>query len=213
MPQTETWRRTTIWSTLARRRSESGRLTREVLPNLLDSLEAVLSKGATSPEDFTLHDQDHSFRVAEWQARLIPQGVLGRLSAYELSLALLASYAHDIGMTPGRGLVQGHYEFLLTGASPALCGEDIELFRAWLDMMSVSDVPLPDSGTSFERVRLACCLTAQYVREQHNAWSAEWLRRTFSGMKLGTYANSGSRIWSYCAQAITMDMTFSGPTG
>ena len=47
---------------------------------------------------YTLHDPEHSFRVAENIAKLIPPATLSQLNAIELSLLLYAAYLHDIGM-------------------------------------------------------------------------------------------------------------------
>src|SRR4030042_1832074 len=47
---------------------------------------------------YTLHDPEHSFRVAENIAKLIPKETLSKLNAIELSLLLYAAYLHDIGM-------------------------------------------------------------------------------------------------------------------
>lgn len=65
----------------------------------MPDIERVLNAG-TSPLDFTLHDAEHSFRVAEWMARIVPDDVLPKLSVYELALLLLSAYLHDIGMAP-----------------------------------------------------------------------------------------------------------------
>lgn len=47
---------------------------------------------------YTLHDPEHSYRVAENMARLIPTETLNQLNSIELSLFLYAAYLHDIGM-------------------------------------------------------------------------------------------------------------------
>jgi len=72
-------------------------------------IERVLSSAGTSPLDFTLHDAEHSFRVAEWMAKIVPGDVLEKLSGYELALLLLSAYLHDIGMTPEQARVQRHW--------------------------------------------------------------------------------------------------------
>lgn len=47
---------------------------------------------------YTLHDPDHSFRVAQNISRLIPEQTLSHLNSIELSILLYASYLHDVGM-------------------------------------------------------------------------------------------------------------------
>jgi HD-GYP domain-containing protein (c-di-GMP phosphodiesterase class II) len=65
----------------------------------LPGIETILSKAATSPKDFTLHDEEHAYRVAEWMVRIIPGSAFNALNAYECMLLVLAAYLHDIGMT------------------------------------------------------------------------------------------------------------------
>jgi Histidine kinase-, DNA gyrase B-, and HSP90-like ATPase len=47
---------------------------------------------------YTLHDPEHSYRVAQNMARLIPESTLRRLNSIELSVLLYSAYFHDIGM-------------------------------------------------------------------------------------------------------------------
>src|ERR1017187_687801 len=47
---------------------------------------------------YTLHDPEHSFRVAENMAKLIPKRTLNQLNSVEISVLLYAAYLHDIGM-------------------------------------------------------------------------------------------------------------------
>lgn len=47
---------------------------------------------------YTLHDPEHSFRVVENMAGLIPAETLNQLNSIELSLLLYTAYLHDIGM-------------------------------------------------------------------------------------------------------------------
>lgn len=47
---------------------------------------------------YTLHDPEHSFRVAENMAHLVPESTLAALNSIELSVLLYCAYLHDIGM-------------------------------------------------------------------------------------------------------------------
>jgi hypothetical protein len=47
---------------------------------------------------YTLHDPEHSFRVAENMAQMIPKRTLAQLNSLELSILLYAAYLHDSGM-------------------------------------------------------------------------------------------------------------------
>jgi len=58
----------------------------------------VLQQVCRSFPQYTLHDPDHSFRVAQNMARLIPESTLADLNSIELSILLYAAYLHDIGM-------------------------------------------------------------------------------------------------------------------
>lgn len=47
---------------------------------------------------YTLHDTEHSFRVAQHMANLTPKETLSNLNSIELSILLYSAYLHDIGM-------------------------------------------------------------------------------------------------------------------
>jgi hypothetical protein len=47
---------------------------------------------------YTLHDPEHSFRVAENMAKMIPKQTLNQLNSIEISVLLYAAYLYDIGM-------------------------------------------------------------------------------------------------------------------
>jgi HD-GYP domain-containing protein (c-di-GMP phosphodiesterase class II) len=76
--------------------------SRRALDNSMGRIQAVLQQGDTAATDFTLHDDQHGFRVAERMVEIIPADVFAELSAYELAHLLFAAYLHDIGMTPER---------------------------------------------------------------------------------------------------------------
>jgi hypothetical protein len=99
------WKQTNLWMELrARSGADQVWLT---LENCLPNIETVLRSGGTSAPDFTLHDHDHSYRVAQRMANLLGSAQLADLSNLELALLLLSAYLHDIGMTPGRDQVKG----------------------------------------------------------------------------------------------------------
>lgn len=100
------WSHTWLWKTLEKRASARGNFhASDFLPTLtawMRHMQEILRHGGTAPLDFTLHDADHSFRVAERIHQLLTRTTRGNLSDYELALLLLAAYGHDIGMTPER---------------------------------------------------------------------------------------------------------------
>lgn len=139
--------------------------------------------------DFTLHDAEHSFRVAQRMTELIPPDVLPKLQAYELSLLLLSAYLHDIGMTPERKKVSGHYEYLLLGKQGDLSSSDIETFQTWLDDEGEGIVPPLTTGqVTAEILHKAQEIIIYYCRYQHNDWSEEWIRTHLASEEMGTYA-------------------------
>jgi hypothetical protein len=107
------WTETHLWKQLIRSVSPEHPSIEGLIQQWMPDVERVLNAG-TSP-DFTLHDAEHSFRVAEWMAKIVPDDVLPKLSIYELALLLLSAYLHDIGMTPEQTRVQRHWRHLVFG--------------------------------------------------------------------------------------------------
>jgi hypothetical protein len=170
------WSATTIWQCLdAKLSAESG--LRRYLAQLLDEADAVLRAGGTSPTDFTLHDDRHSFRVAERMVEVVDETVLDALSSIELALLLAAAYGHDIGMTPEAGRVRGVFEYILAGEATTLEAAEIAPLDLWLDEHHAAlSRPLNAAAGTVEALRTAALLTTHYARHRHNAWSSEWIR-------------------------------------
>jgi hypothetical protein len=170
------WKQTTIWKLLEKRGSAPAvSATRVLLETCLPTIETVLGKSGTAPADFTLHDEDHSFRVAERMIQIIPKKVLPKLSAYELGLLLLSAYLHDIGMSPGREKVQLFYSYLLIG-SDGLSEADKHEFQQWLDDEGHElTPPLIHTTPSNDDLRLAGELITYFARHKHNDWSKDWI--------------------------------------
>ncbi len=187
----QSWTETRLWKQLASLSSPERSSVEGLLQQWMPEIERVLNAG-TSPLDFTLHDAEHSFRVAEWMAKIVPEGVLGKLSAYELALLLLSAYLHDIGMTPEQARVQRHWRHLVFGPLPeeegGLSQEEAAEFQRWLDDEEGGLVPpLAREGKAGEDdLRLAAELITYYARHKHNDWSGEWIRQYATGA-LGSY--------------------------
>src|SRR5260370_38367633 len=96
------WEQTTLWAQLKQRSGPKAEEARKVLQTCLPPIESILHSGGSAPSDFTLHDEQHAFRVAERMIDVIPVDVLPTLSELELALLLLSAYLHDIGMRPRR---------------------------------------------------------------------------------------------------------------
>jgi hypothetical protein len=154
----------------------------------MPNIEAVLDKGGTAATDFTLHDAGHSFRVAQKMAEIMPSDVLQKLSTFELALLLLAAYVHDIGMTPEQRRVRDHYDYLLTGAN-SLTDAELVIFQKWLDDRNREvTIPLCAAAPTREQLNVAEEVITHYCRDQHNDWSAEWIRKELASLTLGSYS-------------------------
>ena len=183
------WETTRLWGVLKKRTTSEVEPIRTTLKQCMPKIETVLSKGGTAPTDFTLHDADHSHRVAERMAEVIPSDVLEKLTCYELALLLLAAYLHDIGMTPQQGKVRNHYNYLLTGERGALGSDEIAGLQKWIDNENREvAIPLCTGKPTTETLNLAVELMTYYCRHRHNDWSADWIRKELANLTLGTYA-------------------------
>jgi hypothetical protein len=186
-----TWTETRLWNQLTSSSSPERPRIEGLLQQWMPEIERILNAG-TSPLDFTLHDAEHSFRVAEWMAKIVPDDVLPQLSAYELALFLLSAYLHDIGMTPEQARVQRHWRHLVFGSTPGekegLSREEAEEFQRWLDDERDWLVPpLARDGKADEGdLRQAAELITYYARHKHNDWSGAWIRQHVTGA-LGSY--------------------------
>ena len=150
--------------------------TRSYVRAWLTEIETVLAKGATSPLDFTLHDDEHSFRVAQRMFELIPTETADNLSDFEWALLLQAAYLHDIGMNPRREVLQQVRHYLLSGSGDSSFGGEAERLQQWLDEAEPGVQPpiYPDIEVG-ERVEKAEYLTAFFARHRHNDWSGDFI--------------------------------------
>ena len=96
------WTKTQIWNRIQKLESDEAKKISNFLMSdfCMDKIETILDNGNPYLKDFTLHDSDHSFRVAERIWEIIPPQTREILSEYELALLILSAYLHDIGMAP-----------------------------------------------------------------------------------------------------------------
>lgn len=179
-----TWTDTVLWrqlSTIAAQtdhahHASAVHLTRALL-NSMPEIEQVLKSGGTAgTSDFTLHDEEHSFRVAGTIVEIATESVLQQLAPTEMALLLMAAYLHDIGMTPQKGKVQSHRDFLLDGNTSNLSATEREEFQRWLDDFAGGIEPPLAGRIDIEIIRRADELITYYARARHNDWSEEWIR-------------------------------------
>jgi hypothetical protein len=182
-----TWTDARLWKLLDSRTEEADRTVAGLLRLAMPEIENVLRAGGTMPANFTLHDNEHSFRVADRMVEIAGDS-LYRLSTYELTLLLLSAYLHDIGMTPGQGKVSSHFSYLLSGDEARLSVEERNEFQAWLDEEGAAP-PLEKQGPADEVFSRAAELLAYYCRHRHNDWSEAWIRKSnLNSFEPGPYA-------------------------
>ncbi len=159
----------------------------------------MLGKSGTAPADFTLHDDQHAFRVAERMVDLIGEDHLDPLSPFEIALLLLAAYLHDIGLTPERGLVSSIRTYLLTGEQGNLTEEETRTLTRWLDQNGKGrSAPLLNELPNVEALSLSAQLTTAYCREMHADWSVVWIATSLDGATMGSYSGWLADLQALC---------------
>lgn len=179
------WQHSRIWNALNDRTRKEADDVCLAVGQILPDIQHLLSSADTSPPDFTLHDSQHSFRVAERMAELAG-GVIEAMSAYELAFLLLSAYLHDMGMSPPQRYVDQHFTFALCGRSDSLSQRQIDEFISWLDFFNAS-VPLAIGEVSPGDMRRARFLVSHYCREKHVDWTEDWIESHLTGLKMGSY--------------------------
>jgi len=169
------WKSTELWQLLDAR-GEPAEETRHYLRSWLNDVQTILAKGETAPPDFTLHDEDHSFRVAQRMVDLMPDETITKLSDFELGLLLQSAYLHDIGMNPRRKIVVQIRDYLLSGFRAELSPLEAENLQRWLDESHPGTEPPIERGMAeVQRLHRADFLTAYFCRYRHNDWSEEFI--------------------------------------
>lgn len=160
---------------------------RLVLNTCMPVVEEVLRAGAPASLNFTLHDDQHGFRVAEMAYRLAEDAV-SHLSSLELTMLLLSCYCHDIGMSPRRQKVKNHHSWLLTGDPSTLSAGERDQFQAWLDTnRSGLTPPVEPLGITSLGLLVADDALAYYSRSRHNDWSEEFIREEIAPLSASLY--------------------------
>ncbi len=156
-----------------------------LVSNLIDSdfvmpaIEMVLTKQAVLDplKNFTLHDQDHAFRVAEKMYEVIPPESLNILSPLEVAFLLLSAYLHDIGMAPQNALIDKYFNYLLWEDSEGLTKNQIGELEYFI-FEQFGDTPFPLKEQKLEKpiFSLANKIMMHFCRHMHNDWSEDWMR-------------------------------------
>ncbi|MBS1663642.1 MAG: ATP-binding protein [Bacteroidetes bacterium] len=183
------WEDTKIYQALKTRQGDYAAFAFNFLnrPEVMPAIEQILNKGGTTPKDFTLHDAEHSFRVAERMWELMPEKTKSILSDYDLTLLLLSAYLHDIGMSPDYDSVQRHYLYLVE-KKEGLSEDEITQFQRWVDNNERLQ-SLDIRKDLVKDISLSNYILSYYIRHKHNDWSGDWIKKNFSGT---TWKNYGS---------------------
>jgi hypothetical protein len=188
MSELHNWDQCGLWKKLIDKEGNHAEECRTVLRSAMPDIQTILNSGGTAPTDFTLHDAEHSFRVAQRMLEVAGE-TAEILTEFELLLLLLSAYLHDIGMTPKFERVNKHYTYLLTGLTGLLSDAETGELQTWLDDSGYQIVPpIPEGVPYAERLSLAREITTYYCRQRHNDWSAEWIKENLASMHLGSYA-------------------------
>jgi hypothetical protein len=140
---------------------------------------------------YTLHDQDHSFRVAENMAKMIPKRTLAQLNSIELSVLLYAAYLHDIGMSSSQDdlyawLKSNHYEAFI--AAHDNWESAIRSHERHRDDSEDDDSP-PKAPDDLVLRQLQDVAYTDYLREQHAQRGADFIQARF-----GSKGSSDNKI-------------------
>lgn len=182
------WTQTQLWQQIRAQAGTEAERVAATLRNTMPRIQLVLAQGGSAPTDFTLHDSQHAFRVAQRMIQIVPQSCLEALSVYELALLLLSAYLHDIGMTPPQQLVFRLQQYLVDGASNALASHERADFMRWSDQ---SDL---DAGTGHGSqnpmpTHAAQLLIAHYCRHKHVSLCDQWIEDNLAAVSLGSYTH------------------------
>lgn len=131
---------------------------------------------------YTLHDPDHSFRVAENMVRMIPKRTLAQLNSIELSVLLYAAYLHDIGMSSSQDelyvwLKSNDYEAFI--AAHDNWESAIRSHERHHDKSEGEDSP-PKTSDDLVLRQLQDVAYTDYLREKHVQRGADFILAHFS---------------------------------
>lgn len=197
------WKQTEIYKQLEKRKDLKGYVYADKIltllknPDVMDTIELILDKGGATPKDFTLHDADHSYRVAEKMWELIPEITKKYLSDYELGLLLLSAYLHDIGMSPNFEKVNKHRNYLVSNEKKGLTELEINDFQKWID----NDDKISSLNIRKEKIvnlNESNYILSYYIRSKHNDWSEEWINENLKHIKLDDYVSWSKDLIKIC---------------
>jgi hypothetical protein len=173
------WQQTQLWKALQKKAQNSTMCG--FTTQVLNDAEELLSHSGTAPLNFTLHDADHSFRVAEWMVKIIPQEVCAALSETELAYLLQAAFFHDLGMNPENKEVEEVRTYLLETLDHLSLSDEGAILRHWLDDNYPDYSAQLEACSSAKKIELVGEILSYYCRDRHNAWSADLIKQVAAG--------------------------------
>jgi molecular chaperone HtpG len=120
--------------------------------------------------EFTIHDSEHSFRVLNLMARLIPSETLEKISIPEILLLVLTAFFHDIGMAPSEKEVRALLKEWEEDEPTVWETTEFNKFKRFCDArpdISREIVRLHNAGNSPKANILEKFLVSEYTRLTH----------------------------------------------
>ncbi len=129
---------------------------------------SILDDGARHTPQFTLHDAEHSERVLDNMAQIIPRETLDILEPLECAILILSAYLHDIGMSAPEAEVRPLRNLLTDEQASDPASEDEGEFRDHLaERWGVRQLPLQYDGAEPVADRVEDII-ADWVRCNHD---------------------------------------------
>jgi len=196
------WKETELFKILLAKKAEKDFYADNMVallenPDAMKKIEDILNKGGTMPKDFTLHDADHSYRVAVRMSELMPQESKNALTSYELGFLLLSAYLHDIGMSPEFDKVESHRLYLTTDDKIGLTEDEVKEFQKWIDNDNFID-SIDITKEKVDNIHKSNYILSYYIRYRHNDWSGEWIQNNLKDILLDRYPNWQSDLIRLC---------------
>ncbi|MBS1662289.1 MAG: ATP-binding protein [Bacteroidetes bacterium] len=153
---------------------EKDRTLSALVERIVENVGPLLTRIPESMPDFTLHDPNHSAKVAENMGKIIPDAVLSKLNAIELTLLLLSAYLHDIGMTSSHDekeeIIQDSEDFKTLFRSDVDKRNKFEYYRVIADHRAATFIE--------DQVFM------DYLRQNHVRRSADFIRKNLGEGRL-----------------------------
>ncbi len=152
-------------------------------------------------KEYTLHDEDHLFRVLTLMERLIPKETLDELSVPELMLLILSAFFHDVGMAPDENQVRDWLRFWDDELVENVRSAEEEAFGLFVKarperLNEISDLKM--RGFSSNATLLQEYLIAEYIRSTHAERAMAIIKEDWSDKIVYRDANLSAELAAIC---------------